>query len=200
MPQVKRSLAVIYAVNPFGADHQSSEHDPMYNPAPPGETNLYLTRLAKLGLTDPQYNQVMNAAKVRYALETQKNYSFLDTASLCQFVWGPAWTLYGPDEEVALMKAVTGWDVTLEEIQQIGERRINLLRAFNAREGATRDADTLPKKLARPLKGGASDGFFVPPEELAAALDTYYELAGWDKATGNPTKEKLAELGLEWIA
>ncbi|HIP70119.1 MAG TPA: hypothetical protein EYH05_01835 [Anaerolineae bacterium] len=32
MPQVKRSLALIYAVNPFGADHQSSEHDTMYNP------------------------------------------------------------------------------------------------------------------------------------------------------------------------
>ena len=30
MPQAKRSLALIYAVNPFGADHQSSEHDPMY--------------------------------------------------------------------------------------------------------------------------------------------------------------------------
>ncbi len=29
MPQAKRSLGVIYAVNPFGADHQSSEHDPM---------------------------------------------------------------------------------------------------------------------------------------------------------------------------
>ena len=29
MPQAKRSLGLIYAVNPFGADHQSSEHDPM---------------------------------------------------------------------------------------------------------------------------------------------------------------------------
>jgi aldehyde:ferredoxin oxidoreductase len=199
MPQVKRSLSVIYAVNPFGADHQSSEHDPMYNPAPEGESNLYLDRLAKLGLTDPQDNQVMNAAKVKYALETQKNYSFLDTASLCQFVWGPAWTLYGPDEEIALMKATTGWDVTIEEIQQIGERRINMLRAFNAREGVGREKDTLPKKLFKPLKGGKSDGVFIPPDEIAAALDTYYELAGWDKTTGNPTKEKLAELGLEWI-
>ena len=30
MPQVKRSLALIYAVNPFGADHESSDHDPSY--------------------------------------------------------------------------------------------------------------------------------------------------------------------------
>ncbi|MCB0054800.1 MAG: hypothetical protein KDE24_35225, partial [Caldilinea sp.] len=30
MPQVKRSMGLIYAVNPFGADHQSSEHDTSY--------------------------------------------------------------------------------------------------------------------------------------------------------------------------
>ena len=198
MPQVKRSLAVIYAVNPFGADHQSSEHDPMYTPVD-GEPNLYLTRLAKFGLTTPQPMEALNAEKVKYAFETQKNYSFLDTASLCQFVWGPSWTMYGPDEIVRMTRAVIGWDVTIEEVQQVGERRINMMRAFNAREGAGRDQDTLPKKLAQPLKGGASDGFFVSKEELDAALDTYYELAGWDKTTGNPKEEKLAELGLEWI-
>jgi aldehyde:ferredoxin oxidoreductase len=198
MPQVKRSLAVIYAVNPFGADHQSSEHDPMYTPVE-GEPNLYLTRLAKLGLTNPQPMETLNAEKVKYAFETQKNYSFLDTASLCQFVWGPAWTMYGPDEIVRMAKAVTGWDVTIEEVQQVGERRINLMRAFNAREGTGRDKDTLPKKLAQPLKGGASDGFFISKEELETALDAYYELAGWDKQSGNPTQKKLAELGLEWI-
>ena len=199
MPQVKRSLSVIYAVNPFGADHQSSEHDPMYTPAKEGEANFYLPRLAKLGLTNPQRGKAMNPDKVKFAFETQKNYSFLDTADLCQFVWGPAWTLYGPEEMVEFMRAVTGWDVTLEEVQKIGERRINMMRAFNAREGIGRDKDTLPKKLFKPLKGGRSDGLFIPKEELESALDTYYELAGWDKATGNPTKEKLHELGLEWV-
>jgi aldehyde:ferredoxin oxidoreductase len=199
MPQVKRSLEVIYAVNPFGADHQSSEHDPMYAPAKEGDGNFYLPRLAKLGLTSPQRGKAMNADKVKFAFETQKNYAFLDTAALCQFVWGPAWTLFGPDDQVTFMQAVTGWDVTLEEIQQVGERRINMMRAFNAREGAGRDKDTLPKKLFKPLSGGRSDGLALPPEEFESALDTYYDLAGWDKATGQPTKEKLAELGLEWV-
>ena len=199
MPQVKRSLSVIYAVNPFGADHQSSEHDPMYTPAKEDEANFYLPRLAKLGLTSPQRGKAMNPEKVKFAFETQKNYSFLDTATLCQFVWGPAWTLYGPDEIVQMARAVTGWDVTIEEVQQVGERRINMMRAFNAREGVGRDKDTLPKKLFKPLKGGRSDGLFIPKEEIESALDTYYELAGWDKTTGNPTQEKLAELGLEWI-
>ncbi|HLF25643.1 MAG TPA: aldehyde ferredoxin oxidoreductase family protein [Anaerolineae bacterium] len=201
MPQVKKSLALIYAVNPFGADHQSSEHDPMYAPDPENHNdNLYLRRLKVLGLTNPQKGRVMNEEKVRFAYRTQLNYSFLDTATLCQFVWGPAWTLFGPEQEVALMKAVTGWDVTIDEIQTVGERRLNLLRAFNAREGVGRDKDTLPKKvLSRPLKGGRSDGRTVTPEELDFALNTYYELAGWDKTTGMPTQAKLEELGLGWI-
>jgi aldehyde:ferredoxin oxidoreductase len=200
MPQVKKSLALIYAVNPFGADHQSSEHDPMYVPDPDNNNdNLYLRRLKVLGLVDPQKGWLMNEEKVKFAYRTQLNYSFLDTATLCQFVWGPSWSLYGPEDEAAMMKAVTGWDVTIDEIQTIGERRLNMLRAFNAREGAGRDKDTLPKKLFKPLKGGKSDGRLVKPEELESALDTYYGLAGWDKASGMPTQAKLEELGLGWV-
>jgi aldehyde:ferredoxin oxidoreductase len=198
MPQVKRSLALIYAVNPFGADHQSSEHDPGYTD---GAADYSLARLAKLGLTEPQPDRVLNQEKVKFALRTQWNYSFMDTADLCQFVYGPSWSIFGPDEMVALMRAVTGWDYTIEEMQQVGERRVNLLRAFNAREGAGRDQDTLPKKLFdAPLIGGASDGLFVTRQELAAALDDYYAMAGWDAVTGNPTPAKLSELGLAWLA
>lgn len=199
MPQVKKSLSLIYAVNPFGADHQSSEHDPMYVPEPDANNDtMYLNRLRVLGLTDPQKGWMMNEEKVKFAYRTELNYSFLDTATLCQFVWGPSWSLFGPEDEVAMMKAVTGWDVTIDEIQQIGERRLNMMRAFNAREGVGRDKDTLPKKLFKPLKGGKSDGRLVKPEELEFALDAYYTMAGWDQATGMPTRAKLEELGLGW--
>jgi aldehyde:ferredoxin oxidoreductase len=86
-------------------------------------------------------------------------------------------------------------------MQRIGERRLNMLRAFNAREGAGRDHDTLPKRLFdQPLKGGASDGVSVTRAELEAALDEYYQLCGWDNASGMPTRAKLQELGLDWMA
>jgi len=197
MPQVKRSLALIYAVNPFGADHQSHEHDPGYGP---GASQVSLDRLARLGLTSPQHDRLLNREKVRFVLLTQWNYSFIDSADLCQFVYGPSWQLMGPDEMVELVRAVTGWDITLEDTQRIGERRVNLMRGFNAREGAGRELDTLPVKVFdQPLKGGASDGLFVTRAELEAALDDYYELAGWDKTTGMPTRAKLEELGLGWV-
>ncbi|MBN1565076.1 MAG: aldehyde ferredoxin oxidoreductase family protein [Anaerolineae bacterium] len=192
MPQVKRSLALIYAVNPFGADHMSSEHD--------GSYSAYNPRLAELGLVDPQPTTVLNAEKVRYAFYTQCSYSAMDTLDLCQFVWGPDWQLFGMKQMAELVTAVTGWPVSVFDLQKLGERRINLLRAFNAREGYGRDQDTIPKKLTQPLKGGASDGLFVTVEEVERAKDTYYAMAGWDVASGQPQRAKLEELGIGWVA
>jgi aldehyde:ferredoxin oxidoreductase len=35
---------------------------------------------------------------------------------------------------------------------------------------------------------------------IAEALETYYRLAGWDLATGNPPRETLEDLDLTWVA
>jgi aldehyde:ferredoxin oxidoreductase len=191
MPQVKRSLALIYAVNPFGADHVSHEHDPSYKEYP--------ERMAELDLLDPQPSSVLNAEKVRYALYTQYLYSFLDSLSVCQFVFGPAWHLYGPSQLVEAVRAVTGWNVSLWELMKVGQRRLNLLRAFNAREGVGAEADTVPPKLLIPLQGGRSDGVAVTTEEVEAAKALYYRMAGWDE-NGRPTRAKLEELALGWVA
>jgi aldehyde:ferredoxin oxidoreductase len=197
-PQTKRSLGLIYAVNPFGADHQSSEHDGMIEE---GASDLCMDRLRQMGCEEmlPPYS--LGPEKVRFALKGQHFYSFLDSAPLCQFVWGPAWTLFGPQETVDLVRAVTGWqDFTLDELLEVGERRLNMMRAFNARLGLDRQADRLPAKFFKPLTGtGPTAGMALVPEEIEAAKDEYFRLAGWDVQTGNPTPETLARLGLEWI-
>jgi aldehyde:ferredoxin oxidoreductase len=191
MPQVKRSLALIYAVNPFGADHQSHEHDPSYG--------WYPDRMAELDLLDPQPNDVLNGETVRFAFYTQCLYSCLDSVSVCQFVFGPSWHLYGPSQLVDAVRGVTGWNVSLWELMKVGERRLNLLRAFNAREGVGAEVDTVPQKLLIPLQGGASDGVAVTAEEVETAKALYYRMAGWDE-NGRPARAKLAELGLDWVA
>jgi aldehyde:ferredoxin oxidoreductase len=193
MPQTKRSLALIYAVNPFGADHQSSEHDPAWR--------HHLDRMEEIGVTDePQHPRVLNEEKVRYALKTQHSYSCLDTVNICQFVFGPAWHLYSMGQLAEAVQLITGWEVDVEELQQIGERRLNLLRAYNAREGIGREADRLPKKLHKALVGGKSDGYQVTEQEVEQAKDWYYAMSGWDVETGMPTRQKLEQLGLEWVA
>ena len=197
IPHAKKTLGLIYAVNPFGADHQSSEHDPMYEE---GGAQLYYDRLALLGLHDVQTPGAMTNEKIRFAYLGEVFYSALDTYGLCQFVWGPAWQLYGPAEMAAMLSAATGWEVSIDEILQVGARRLNLLRAFNAREGFTRSEDVLPRKFSRAMQGeGPTAGVSYPPENLEQYKDVYYHLAGWDVSSGNPTPQRLAELGLEWI-
>jgi len=193
MPQFKRSLGLIYAVNPFGADHQSSEHDTAWR--------HYTDRMAEIGVTnEPQHPGVMNEEKVDFALKTQHIYSALDTVNMCQFVFGPAWHLYSAEQLAEAVNLITGWEVDVAELMQAGERRLNMLRAYNARDGIGREADVLPKKMKKALVGGKTHGLSLDEAELEQAKDWYYAMSGWDVATGIPTRAKLEELELGWIA
>ena len=191
MPQVKREMALLYAVNPGGADHTVSEHSTSYRRFPDG--------MATLDLLDPQPSDVLNDEMVRYAIYSQRLISAVDSVCVCKFVYGPAWQLYNVEQWIDALRAITGWNVSLWELMKLGERRINLLRAFNAREGVGVEADQLPHKLTVPLQGGATDGVAVTEEEFTQARALYYEIVGWDEQ-GYPKPSKLKELGLGQVA
>jgi len=197
MPQYKPAVGLVYAVNPFGADHQSSEHDPFLVMP---DDSLERRRLSQLGIYK-EYNDsmTMDDEKVIFAWETQKYFSILDTLCLCQFVWGPSWELYGPDDLVELCKSGLGWETSLYELMQIGERRINMMRAFNAKEGFTKKDDILPRKIFKALSDGPTDGVVLDEETHEKAKDFYYKLAKWDKKSGNPKEETLKSLSLQWL-
>ncbi len=199
MPHIKLTCALIYAVNPFGSDHQSHEHDPVYEDDGYGP---YADRLGAIGCSNPQPFMSLNAEKVKFARQTQYFYSFDDAMSWCQFIWGPAWHVFGPEHAVEMVKAASGWeDFDIEELLTIGERRVNMMRAFNAREGADYTLDRLPEKFhAKPLKGGPSDGVAIDREMLQQAINEYYDQAGWDVKTGNPTSETYDRLGIGWVS
>jgi aldehyde:ferredoxin oxidoreductase len=194
MPQVKRSLGLIYAVNPYGADHMSHDHDPSYEPG-----TEYEDRMAEIGLLDHQPARELNPEKVRFAHYTQWIYNACNSFCLCQFVYGPSWQLYSTGQMAELIKAATGWDFNIFELMKLGERTVNLQRAFNAREGFTAKEDTLPEKTALPLKGGESDGAYVPVDQVETAKALYYQMCGWNRE-GIPTRAKLEELGVGWVA
>lgn len=197
MPQFKPSVGLVYAVNPFGADHQSSEHD-VFLALPPDSRERQ--RLAQIGVWKGYDNPFeLDNEKVRFALESQKYFSVLDTLCLCQFVWGPAWELYGPSDIVDLCRYGIGWDTSLHELMLAGERRINMMRVFNAREGFDKMDDKLPDRLFEPFTEGPSKGVCLNKDEFESAVETYYELAGWSKNTGNPTEVSLRRLSLGWL-
>jgi aldehyde:ferredoxin oxidoreductase len=163
-------------------------------------SDLYMSRLSMLGMSAKLAPLSLGSEKVKYAWLTEVFYSMLDTLELCQFVWGPGWTLYGPAETVELVKLTTGWQVSLDELMAVGMRRLNLMRVFNAREGLDRKADKLPKKFFRKLEGtGPTAGIALTHEEIETALDEYYRLAGWTKL-GTPTRESLSKLDISWAS
>jgi len=54
--------------------------------------------------------------------------------------------------------------------------------------------------MTEPLKSGASMGHFISEDDLKVMLDEYYTVRGWDLKTGTPTRTKLVELGLGYVA
>jgi len=99
-------------------------------------------------------------------------------------------------DDVALaLKVHNGLDLTGAQLQEIGERIVNLNRLFNARFGVTRKDDCLPDRLTKvKLPSGPSAGEVV---ELDMMLTEYYDERGWDQETGLPLKETLERLGLD---
>jgi aldehyde:ferredoxin oxidoreductase len=123
----------------------------------------------------------------------QQNRALIQSCGLCQFAVDDD-MLY--ESLLQMINFATGFDYTEEEFRLVGERINNLTRSFNAREGFTGKDDTLPyRSLNEPLPGGPFKGQVI---KLGEMLPKYYELCGWDE-NGIPTREKLNELGLDFV-
>ena len=124
-----------------------------------------------------------------------------DCATMCAFILDTALPATSTQNTAALMEAVTGLIFTPDEVQKVGERVNNLAKAFNIREGFTRADDTFPERLmTEPLKDGASKGQMISKDDLKKMLDEYYTDRGWNPETGVPTRAKLTDLGLGYVA
>jgi aldehyde:ferredoxin oxidoreductase len=105
--------------------------------------------------------------------------------------------LYWPDLAAAL-EAVTGMEMPVERLKEIGERIYNLQRCYNALHGISRADDRLPRRFSdEPSPSGNAAGQVI---DLEPMLDEYYQLRGWDLRTGWPSSAKLHELDLDEAA
>ena len=77
---------------------------------------------------------------------------------------------------------------------------MTMARAFDVREGMTKEDDCLPRRFFSPFTSGPLEGVNIDEQELKQAIETYYAMMGWDKVNGAPTLAKLQELGIEWVA
>lgn len=113
----------------------------------------------------------------------------------CQFTIG---ALPSYDAFMEMLRAITGWDLTPEEMVKIGERIANIRVAFNIREGLKMPFVYPDRMMGKPPKTvGPRAGITLTNEEL---FDELFKAADWDRKTGKPSKKKLLELGLEDVA
>ncbi|OGO47169.1 MAG: hypothetical protein A2W34_04565 [Chloroflexi bacterium RBG_16_64_32] len=119
----------------------------------------------------------------------------VNSIGACMFI-----TFTGPNERIPeWINAVTGWDVTHDELRRTGERIANLRMAFHVREGDNPAQRRVPGRLVGspaqevgPHKDYTVDGDTMQREYLAAC--------DWDQETCMPSRAKLTELGLEDVA
>jgi aldehyde:ferredoxin oxidoreductase len=192
-PRGKVGVALGYATNDAGADHLVGFHDPIFvNPA-----SVPFRGAMGIGITEPADVFSLGETKVRNWYTGERWNSAEKVLGLCFF--GPApRSFIQVDDVVAAVRAATGWDVTVEELLDVGERAVNMARVFNIREGLTRRDDRLPGRLHTPLEGGPLTGRSIDPEAFEAAITALYGLKGWDPTSGAPAPERLLRLGLEW--
>ncbi len=192
-PRGKKGVGLSYATSNRGACHVQSHHDEAYE-----KEKAFAPEFGFVPPMMPMPRTYLGPEKVEFTVISQNWMGFLNSGGFCRFTPYPAGISI--PTVVGIFRSITGWDITHEEMLTMGDRAWNLARAFNVREGVTRKDDILPDRLSEPLPDGAVRGERISKWELENALYLYYELRGWNKETGIPTKGKLGELGLQFVA
>lgn len=171
-PRGFSGLAVGYATSPRGACHMAAD---MYN-VQMGQTN------EDMGIESQ--DRFANEADI---VARQQDFRCLtNSVGICNFV-----PIKG-NEMVQLLRLATGWDYSIEDLKEIGERIFTLMRMLNLKLGYDIKNEKLPDLILRPLEG-ATEGH-VP--NLEEQLDSWYSYRGWDRETGKPPVDSLSRLGL----
>lgn len=192
-PRGKYFVALGYAIAEIGADHLVVPHDPLLqNPE-----SVSFKSAAALGITEAQPARSLSTEKVRQFFIFEQWVSMEKCVGWCFF--GPApRSFIQPEDVLSAIKAFSGWDITMEEVLQMGERATNMARIFNLREGFSRKDDTLPPRMFTGLENGALAGQPISKEDFERAILQLYALKDWDETTGRPTRSKLQRLQLDW--
>jgi aldehyde:ferredoxin oxidoreductase len=160
-PRALQTMALGFAVGSRGADHNRS-----------GAYEVdFSTKVDRLHGTP-------DAAV--HAIETEDKAALMDSLILCKFLRGVFSDFFA--ESAELLRRVTGWDVTADELRQTAKRIVTAKKLYNQREGWTRAEDTLPRRfLSEGLATNTDQSATLPKERLDAMIASYYRERGWDE-------------------
>jgi aldehyde:ferredoxin oxidoreductase len=173
-PRALQAMALGFAVGSRGADHNRS------------------------GAYEADFSAATNRLQgddrsAALAVETEDRAALVDSLILCKFLRGVFTDLY--TESAELLRLVTGWDVSADELRATAKRIVDAKKRFNEREGWTPAEDTLPERfLSEGLPEGTAPGATLPRERLQSMIAAYYRERGWT-ADGRLTLSSAAERG-----
>jgi aldehyde:ferredoxin oxidoreductase len=177
-PRAFTGQALAYVTSPRGACHNQSD----FFAVELGGT------MDEIGI--PMTDRAASAGKAALVARHQHWRTLCNDLVMCFF------TVIAPQEVADLLSAASGVDWTVDDLLKAGERGWNLKRCYNLRLGLTPASEKLPRLLLQALPEGGQAGALPDMDIL---LDEYYAASGWERATGWPMPQKLAELGLDFI-
>jgi aldehyde:ferredoxin oxidoreductase len=156
-PRALQTMALGFAVGARGADHNRS--------------GAY-----EVDFSDKVDRRHVTLDAVRHAIDTEDKAAMMDSMILCKFLRGVFEDFYG--ESAVMLGAVTGWDVTGDELRETARRIVAAKREFNLRAGWTPAEDTLPDRfLSTPLPNDPEAA--LSRERLDALVAEYHRQRGW---------------------
>jgi aldehyde:ferredoxin oxidoreductase len=125
-PRGLQTMALGFAVGARGADHnRSGAYD--------------------VDFSDKVDRRNATLESVRHAIDTEDKAALMDSLILCKFLRRVLEDFYA--ESAAMLRAVTGWDVTADELRDTARRIVSAKRQFNVLAGWTPGEDTLPDRF-----------------------------------------------------
>ena len=125
-PRALQTMALGFAVGARGADHNRS--------------GAY-----EVDFSDKVDRRHATLDSVRFAIETEDRAAIMDSLILCKFLRGVFTDFYA--EAAGMLRAVTGWDVTADELRATAQRIVAAKRQVNVLAGWTPAEDTLPERF-----------------------------------------------------
>lgn len=156
-PRGLQTMALGFAVGSRGADHNRS------------------------GAYEVDFSEAVDRRNVgpeaaALAIETEDKAALMDSLILCKFLRGVFADFYA--ESAEMLRLVTGWDVTAEELRRTAKRIVEQKKRFNILAGWTPAEDTLPARMLRqPLADDHRAQ--LSPARLKSLIAAYNLGRGW---------------------
>jgi aldehyde:ferredoxin oxidoreductase len=156
-PRALQTMALGFAVGSRGADHNRS--------------GAY-----EVDFSDKVDRRHATLDSVHHAIETEDKAALMDSLILCKFLRGVFTDFHA--EAAEMLRHVTGWDVTADELRDTARRIVAARRRVNLLAGWTPAEDTLPERfLDAPLPGDPTA--VLTGERLQELVAEYHRQRGW---------------------